>query len=474
MTQALALLGAVWLQATLWAAPHQDDSLFDELAQRWMARHEVSTPAGWRPLLDQHFARLELGIFDVYVPLDALQDRKAWKDARAGLLALLDLQSGMSAWAEGNEPKQGAAGPLTKWLQRLSPKRLEGVTATERDMGGPAVADDEVRQALAALKATQRGGAALGVERELAGVPLVIFPRRAAFVEFTCVAGLLDERLKPSAWSQGLTTWLEYRADTVRFVTLEYAASEDGRDFERGISVGARNASALGQLVVQVATRALFDNLFSAGLDPALSSGLANALVIDLYDELDTRVDGDVRSRSSQGSSIFVPGGNPNGGVLPATSAENRWRGTQGKDHFANVLARVQKRSGKRGANKAEKFARFELISDDGSGKWKASAPFLGPQAVAPSAEFLPDYLELIRCYGVAFLHWLRVEGAGEESGARYGALLRRLGEGVKTAELPGVFRELYGQPLSAVDADGLFDGETLEGRFLLWLSKQG
>jgi len=138
------------------------------------------------------------------------------------------------------------------------------------------------------------------------------------------------------------------------------------------------------------------------------------------------------------------------------------------------ILSQVQKQSGKKAATRAEKLARFELVSDGGSEKLVLSAPFLGPGAVKPAAEFLPDYLELLRCYGVAFLHWLRLEGASspEESAQRFGAFLRALGKGVKTEDLPRVLEELYGQPLSAASADALFTTPTLEGRFLTWISK--
>jgi hypothetical protein len=289
------------------------------------------------------------------------------------------------------------------------------------------------------------------------------------------VAGALDPALKQQAWNEGVTTWLEFQAWETRFLTLEYAASEEKRDFERGVPVSARNPAALSQLVTQVATRAMLARVYADGLDPALGSGMANALVIDLYGELDTRIDGDVRSRSSQGSSMFVPGGNPEGGVLPATSAENRWRGTKGKDHFVGVLAQVQKQSGKKGGTRPEKLTRFELVSDGGSEKALVSAPFLGPSAVKPGQAFLPDYLELVRCYGVAFLHWLRLEGAGtpEESARRFGSLLRALGKMPKAAELPRVLEQIYGQPLSAAGGEELFAEPTLEGRFLAWISKQ-
>ena len=448
----------------------QDDLLYDEIAQRWLRRNEIQEPHGWRELLEQRFAHLAVGVFDVYLPVAALREGKAMKDAGLALAALLDTQAGWSAWVEGTQAKVQGEEALTRWLRSLAPKQFTGRATAGADLAELA-AEPEIRAALDQCRVEYRAGKPLGVEHELAGVPLVVFPRRSEFVEFTCVAGALDPNLKASAWSEGLTTWLEYQACDVRFVTLEYSASEASRNFEQGVSVGDRNPAALSQLVTQVASRALLLRVYADGLDPALGSGMANALVIDLYGELDTRIDGDVRSRSSQGRSVFVPGGNPDGGTLPATSAENRWRGTKGKDHFVGILATVQKQSGKKVAGKADKLTRFELVSDEGGGKEMVNAPFLGASAVKPSAPFLPDYLELVRCYGVAFLHWLRLEGAGKpaESSARFGEFLRALGKGVKRA-----LQELYSQPLSAASAEELFAQPTLEGRFLAWLAKGG
>jgi hypothetical protein len=467
------------LQLGVWAGGERsgDDLLFDEIARRWLKQNEVEDARGWRELLEQRFARLAMGVFDVYLPPAALRDGRACKDTGAALLALLDAQAGWTAWVRG-VPREQPDEALARWLRGLGPKSFTGKSLAGADLAGR-IAADEVHSALERYRTLQRSGAPLGVEREVPGVPLVLFPRRAEFVEFVCVAGALDPRLKPSAWNEGVTTWLEYQAWEVRFLTLEYAASEGSRDFERGVPVGARNPAALAQLVCQVATRSMLASVYADGLDPALGSGMANALVIDLHGELDTRIDGDVRSRSSQGTSLFIPGGNPEGGALPGSSAENRWRGTKGRDHFVGVLAQVQaqsgeKRNGKKGATGAERIARFELVSDSGSRKALVSAPFLGPQAKRPDAQFLPDYLELVRCYGIAFLHWLRLAGAGtpEESAARFGEFLRALGKRTRAEDLPRVLQELYGQPLSAASADGLFASPTLEGRFLEWLAK--
>jgi hypothetical protein len=464
-------VGALALQAGLWsqAALRPDDSLYDELATRWLVRNEAREAKDWRGLVQGRFAHLSLGAFEIHLPVEAFGNGQALGDARAALASVVGLQHAWSAWAAGEDPAKRKSDALDKWLAGWSPKTFGKDVAPGVDLAELGGTPADVKALLDAFEQSMRNGG-LGLVRELSGVPLVVFPKRAEFVEFTCVAGALDPVLRPSAFHESISTWLEYSPYEMRFLALEYGA-EGGGDYRQGTSVGDRNPEALGELVTQVATRALLANAYGDKLDPALQSGLANALVIALFQELDTRIDGDVKARSSQGRSIFIPGGNPDGGILPPTSAENRWRGTKGKDHFLGVLAQVQKQTGKKGKSRAEKLARFELVSDNGA-KQVVSAPFLGSGGTKPDDAVWADYLELVRCYGVAFLHWMREEGAEQESHAKFGQFVRGL-EGLKSPEdLPNLFREIYRQPLSASSPDGLFEEATLEGRFLTWLAK--
>jgi len=466
-------VGALALQAILasQSVKGSDDALFDGLAQRWLETHGALEEKDWRALLASRFTRLSLGAFEIYLPVETFREAGAIGDTRKALGALIDLQEAWSAWTAGEDPAREKPDAVDRWIASWSPKTFGKDLAPGSDLAAQAGVNDEVRAALAAFADSMRHGG-LGVTRELSAVPLAIFPERGEFVEFTCVAGALDPVLRPSAFDAGLTTWLEYAPYDVRFVALQYGSGGASGEYRQGTSVGDRNPAALAQLVTQVATRAMLAKVHGDRLDPALQSSLANALVIALHGELDTRIDGDVRSRSSQGRSIFVPGGNPDGGILPPTSAENRWRGTKGKDYFVGILRQVQKASGKKGKTRAEKLASFELVSDDGSTKQVVRAPFLGSGGTKPSAELWPDYLELVRCYGVAFLHWLREEGAAAESHAKFGQLLRGL-EGLQGPDgLPALLQELYSQPLSASSPSGLFDEATLEGRFLAWLAK--
>ena len=456
----------------------QADLAFDEVARHWLEAHELTLEeaqrATWSGLLEQRFAHVDLGLFEVFVPREVLADGGSLEEFSQALLALLDTQEAWRDWFNGRPVSAHRPEAVVRWIQSWSPSSFAALDPGG-DLASGLSGESRVPAALARLREELRSAARLGTEHELSSARLVLFPERAAFVEFTCVAGELDPALQPSAWNAGLTTWLEYDADGTPFLTLEYAARDGASDYRKGLSVGYKNEQAPRELVAQVASRALLARVFGVGLDPALASAMANTLVIELCGELDTRIDGDVRARVTQGRSVFVPGGNPNGGVLPPTSATNRWRGSLGKDHFVGVLAEVQKLSATSTMDRFERISCFELVSDDPSTKALVRAPFLGPAAAPPPAAVWPDYLELVRCYGIAFVHWLRRDAAGTPSGAaqRYAELLRGLARGRATEELPALFQEIYAQPLTADSTAALFASPTLEGRFLTWLSRR-
>ena len=64
-----------------------------------------------------------------------------------------------------------------------------------------------------------------------------------------------------------------------------------------------------GQIEVASAMRALLDHWFGDRMSPAFNAGIASNLVIDVFGEVDTRTDGDLRARETQARSMFVPGG---------------------------------------------------------------------------------------------------------------------------------------------------------------------
>lgn len=455
---------------------------FEELAQRWLAEHDLA-PASpsdldLNTLLEEEFLAFPLGLFDVRIPPEAMRDPVAGQELRDILGALLDLQEAWIAWfpdAEATKEVRGDVKQLRGWIRAWKPMSFRDITPAKEGGVIEALAPkDSIRQAHASFAAYMLGGGPLG-EREKRHEParLVLFPGRAGFVEFTALLGWMNPRWRACFWDPGIVTWTDLELNGVRFLSLAYA-DPDAPDYRRGIPMSARNPRAAAEHVVQVATRALLDTVLADRMEPMLAAGLANNMVIELFGEVDTRSDGDTRTRRSDARSVFIPGGNPNGGVLPPTNANSRWRDSMGKDHFVKSLRRAQKAGGKDAASRREKHLVFQLLADDGAERSVVRAPFFGPEASdasIPTKRFQGDYLEFLRAYRSGFLHWLREHGgkSRRDSPAAFGRLLRRFAVPGGKLELTAVLQEIYEVPLSATDPND----DCLEGRFLLWLAKQ-
>jgi hypothetical protein len=120
------------------------------------------------------------------------------------------------------------------------------------------------------------------------------------------------------------------------------------------------------------------------------------------------------------------------------------------------------------------KIACFAIRSDDGGEKWPAVAPFFDASATAPNpaAKFQGDFAEFLRAYKSAFIYWLQTKSQGTEKPSRekFAVLLKKLADPNLAADFEGVFKDVYdGAALSGPESDK----ESLEGKFLVWLSKQ-
>ncbi|MEM7515876.1 MAG: hypothetical protein AAF368_02990, partial [Planctomycetota bacterium] len=218
---------------------------------------------------------------------------------------------------------------------------------------------------------------------------------------------------------------------------------------------------------------ALLENYYQGRMPGALISGLSLCLVIEQFGEVDTRVDGDLRSNETQARSVFIPGGQSEGGRLPKNSAEVSWRSEQGRGYFVRQLRQSQEMGAKQNKKEKNRFASFQIKSRDQSVRHSVVAPFFGESAVdrpAPPAEVAGDFQELLRSYKTGFLHWLRTQALGKKkSPLAFGELLEAMGEEDSLERFAKIFEELYDMPLS----DGTASEDSLEGRFLKWLSKQ-
>ena len=452
---------------------------FEALAQRFAQRHVPADgdalTGDLATLVRRAFAGGLLGAVDLRFPPDVARDREGAALLQRASLAVLDTQRAWLEWlAPQGEAREQALADLETVRKALKSARAGSMASAARehlDLLDLIGASDQERLAAERLGGAFASGAALGFEpRNPRPAALVLAPRRADFLELAAYAGARAESLREVFWQPVVADWTEFWIDDVQVVALEYAAERrKPEDLERGEPMDRREKTGLEQHLAQRTAISLAWQAFDRGFDPALELGVAQELVIALYGENNTRSGGSGRGNETVAYEMFVPGGLSQGGILPAMSADSRWRSTLGKDHFLKPL-RDAHRAGMKDGGRGRERGWFQLATPGGGEKHNVRAPFLGAAARGreqPPAAFMSDYLEFFRAYKSAFVHWLRSAAAGdeEESAAAFRELAQRVaaGKGFEAA-----LEEVYGAPLSAPDPKA----DALEGRFLEWLGK--
>lgn len=454
----------------------------EALARSWLdaqgldpaGKHDVET------VLRERFATLRLGLVELLVPPSVLADGEAFVELGEALGAVLRVQEAWLAWDGGAEtPKEVEAAFITlgSWLEGWKPQDLKRVEARPGVALLAALAPKEkvvtAAEAVASYLQRHQPEAEPGSGRAVRMPRMIVFPERSDFVGFACALGLLRNELRSWLWTEGLASWTEFDFDGTRVLTLRFAASEGAAVDAPSVSMKERNPLGLQEHVAQLTARSLLEAVCGERLETAVAGGLANLLVLDVYGELDTRTDGDLRARQTEAKSVFIPGAQEGGGAAFGADADSRWRTEKGKGWFVRPLRLAQKQAAKR-VERTDRRRAFALEDDDALELHVVQAPFLGAAGEhgGPPDAFRGDFQEFLRAYRVAFLHWLRVEGAGKDSAARFTALLAALqapAQAGTAPQLPALIEELYGAPLSAaVPAE-----QDLEGRFLAWLEKQ-
>jgi len=481
-----ALVLGAFLAVPAAAAPQAQSSStkvaldFEALGRGWLAAHGFEGDAlktlKTERVVEESFVHFQLGILDLRLPDGAFTDDSWTAELGDVFQALLSEQERWMAWLEGSEDESGLpkemkahAKTVRSWIKSWKGRELESLAGQHGvDLLEALAPKDKVRESIDALNAyLVENGVRKTSRRQSAAPKVILIPHRKEFVEFACAVGLLESRLRSIYWADDLITWTYFDVDGTRALALEYWDNGSGDDYTQGIRMTSRNPHALEEHLTQLTSRSLFEGAFGERLDPILAAGLANVLVIDIFGEVDTRTDGDLRARVTQGRSVFVPGGNSSGGVLPPVSADNRWRANKGAGYFVKELKNAQKQ----GAKGGDKLRGFK-IEGESSASVTIQAPILGPDAFPDDqvpAGCRADYVEFLRAYRCAFLYWLRSHAAGRESPQRFGETLARLNSPEGPRDFPSVLQEMYGAPMTSPEPGT----DDLEGQFLAWLAKQ-
>ncbi len=458
---------------------------YEALAKKWLTDHEVSATKpediDFGALLDEQFVQFRLGVFELRIPAESFTDGASIDTASEVCRAVLSAQREWLRWLQVEPGKTGVPKEiethiktLDKWIESWKEKEVSVLGSSPgQELISVVAPKAKVAEAATAFAefATNNGPLTVTDEGLKALPKVVLFPDRGPFLEAACLAGWVHPDLRSVYWADNLSTWTNLDVNGVRFLALQFADPGSG-DYKKGVPIGARNPRALSEHIAQLAGRSLFESAFGDKMDPILGAGLSNNLVIDIFEEVDTRTDGDLRSRSTQARSVFVPGGNPNGGSLPPVDAKSRWRVNLGEGYFIKELHDSQKTGGKQAKSKEDKLRMFQ-IENDLSQRMYIKSPFLGPHAWDDSSldeSYRGDYIEFLRAYRCGFLSWLRLAADGKEKDSRetFAKLLDVMAKEA-AIDFPSALQKVYGVAMSTPD----HAEDDLEGRFLAWLAKQ-
>lgn len=435
-------------------------------------------------LLETSFLTVRLGIFDLAISKHASEDRQKAGDFIDLGDALLKLQAAFLGWIGESAPGYADAKKdmktLAGWLKSLKRDQIAKFEAGMRgEISSVLNTPETVLKAQARFGAYMASGAALGLEREGELVePILLAPDRVEFLELLSSFGLLYPDQQYIYHDNNVLEWTNTYCNDLTVVALEFADPDAATSGSlRGSSMNSRTPTGMAQQISQLAAGAMFDNLYGHKIPPSLAGAFAVNLVIEIYGECNTRVDGDLKSRRTEAREVFVPGGNPSGGLLPPLLADSRWRGMQGADFYLTGLQGSQAAGAGEGKKRHEKVQYFEILNDEEGARMYLRAPFLGTVSAERNLiipdEYFSDAQEMFRAYRTAFAHWLQTEAVSSKrkGKAAFSELLVTLAQAEPTDEvLEATLEKLYGSPLSSDDPKAK---EHLEGDFLVWLSKQ-
>ncbi|MFT7678707.1 MAG: hypothetical protein ACI8QC_002703 [Planctomycetota bacterium] len=478
------------LSATSFAAPSQPTTVQDldhaDLAQRLLERHHlkgaIASTFDFTSFLKGDFVSMRLGLFDLHMETSSIRDKEAAGEFKDVAQALLGLQEVWLDWTRDVSKDQTEARADLKELQSYVKRmRAAGIVSAAKSKGDGDLyarlgSSDAVVDHSESFASFMASGACLGLDRPIDREPMVIVPERGRYLEFISFAGWLRPEIEEDFWHDGIINWTNCYIDEYRFLALRFPAMDGSSDgYMKGLSMNARTDNGLQQQIAQLAALSLLDNYYGAKIPPALAGGLSVMLTVDQFGECNTKVDGDLSERRTEAYEMFVPGGQSEGGILATNFADSRWRKKQGADFFKGVLRQAQKAGAKEAKRiKGPKNRHFELENDTKNKRVIVSGPFLGSGAADISdlqEMYHGERAEFLRSYRTGFLHWLRTASMGKSkaSAPQFAQWLQTLADPQEGEDFEAMTKRIFGDvPLSDKESGK----ETLEGRFLAWISK--
>ena len=313
-------------------------------------------------LLERSFFTMRVGVFDLGLSSYAALSRTNGDNFALLAGALLEVQAQFLEWLGPKAPGIKEAEKDLKTLRSYF-KKLRGNAINKLDPKQTGDVMTLLGASKKALEAQERfgrymaRGTALGLDREDEYVDtFLVAPGRRDFLELLSTFGAISPPNQRVYWTNDVATWTNTYFNDISVVALEFASlgSTTGGAFA-GVSMNSRTPTGMQQQISQLAGNAMIDNLFGDKIPPSLAGALSVNLVVGIYGECNTRVDGDLRARRTQAREIFVPGGLSEGGILPPNLADSRWRSEHGKDHFLVALQSSQAAGASEAKKKYEK-----------------------------------------------------------------------------------------------------------------------
>jgi hypothetical protein len=442
-------------------------------------------------VIHKRFLRIQLGALTVYWPGNENKASDDAKDFVRCATAVVKLQREWLRWTTsaggGGGARSGGSGgeenpdkdleTVEKWVASWTPSEIGRLdVGKEVDIAKALAPNGSQVEALQRASAFLGGGKSLGLARSAAApASLVLMPTRKGFCELMALAGYLDTDLQQYFWLDNLDIWTEGKVNDWRIIALKFAETNGAKgNYSDQIRMDEKDKTGVEQFAAERGALALLNQAFGETLPDVMASGLAMNLVIGALGMDNTRSEGDLRGKSVPPIEIFIPGGNSEGGTLPAPNLESKWREKKGTDHFLPVLKQNLKSGREKNRNPKKKALCFLIRGDDNKGSHVVEAPFLGAAAKAtkpPPQIFMGDYLEFFRAYKVGFMHWLAHESMSsqDEAEKRFAKIMQLSAQ----SGSPDKFEAICAKELGLKSFSSAEVGDdTVEGAFLRWLAK--